>query len=59
MVPVPHYNGTVVPFGTISLVPSILQLSDRGGRTVTKNANYCKTCIQHLLQSMDHKVDTI
>jgi hypothetical protein len=45
MVLVPHYNGTVVLFGTINLVPSILQPSDHGGRTVTKNANHYKTCI--------------
>jgi hypothetical protein len=31
LVPVPHYNGTVVPSGTIGLVPPILQPLDRGG----------------------------
>jgi hypothetical protein len=44
MVPVPHNNGTVVPFGTASLVPSILPPLDRGGWTVPKIANHCKTC---------------
>jgi hypothetical protein len=42
LVPVPRYSGTVVPFGTISLVLSILASLDRGERTVLKNVNHCK-----------------
>jgi hypothetical protein len=44
LVPVPYYYGTVVPSGTISLVPSILSPSDQSERTVPKNANHRKTC---------------
>jgi hypothetical protein len=43
-VPVTHYYGTVVPSGTVSLVPSILQPSDQVEWTVIKNVNLCKTC---------------
>jgi hypothetical protein len=39
LVPVPQYDGTVVPSGTISLVPSILPPLDQGEWTVSKNAN--------------------
>jgi hypothetical protein len=45
LVPVPQYNGTMVPLGSVSLVSSILRPSDQDGWTVTKNANHCKTCM--------------
>jgi hypothetical protein len=35
----------LVPLGFVSLVSSILIPSDRGGWTVSINANHCKTCI--------------
>jgi hypothetical protein len=43
LVPVPQYHGTMVPSGTVSLVPSIFTPLDQGGPTVTKN-DHCKTC---------------
>jgi hypothetical protein len=43
--PVPLYNGTMVPLGSVSLVLSILRPSDQGEWTVIKNVNHCKTCI--------------
>jgi hypothetical protein len=34
----------MVPFGTISSVPSILSLLDQGEWMVSKNVNHCKIC---------------
>jgi hypothetical protein len=48
LVPVPPNFGSgptlLAPLGSVSLVPPILTPSDRGGWTVSKNANHRKTC---------------
>jgi hypothetical protein len=54
LVPVPHYNGTMVPSGTTNLVPPILTPLDRGGWTTHKNTNHYKTC-KSIIDSMRSK----